>query len=668
MSSGRISSRSDAANEMPQGPVSAASDGSACAAVNPRSHHHHDHDHEHGFSWTEGARIAIVALAAIAVWLHVWEPLSSISVLGAAGLLIGGWPIYREAFENLLARRMTMELSMSIAILAAAAIAQFFTALVITLFVLIAEVLEGLTVSRGRRAIHDLLEFLPRAIAVRRAGTVTEVDADALQPGEAVLVNPGGRIPVDGTVIAGHSFVDESRITGESLPVEKLSGAAVFAGSINQSGALEIRAERIGRDTSYGKIIEAVEQAERSRAPVQRLADRLAGYLVYFALAAAAFTYLLTRDLRSTISVIIVAGACGIAAGTPLAILGAIGRAARGGAIIKGGLYLEQLGRVDTVVLDKTGTLTFGQPEVRAVHPADGIDAQELIDVAAAAEMRSEHPLGKTIVAYAQAMGRTIGEPERFAYQPGRGIDAALGAERVLVGNLAWLSAQDVAVAPQAVARASRGAAQVYVARNGQFLGAIEIADRVRPEARRAVDQIRALGARIVLLTGDAQAVADALADQLGIGEVAAELMPEDKRRYIQALTGEGRIVAMIGDGVNDAPALVAAQVGVAMGSGTDVARESADVVLLGNDLVKFAETLAIARRTRRIIWANFIGTLGVDIVGIALAGFGLLNPLLAAFIHVASELTFIGNSARLVPPRQSAARSLESTVAVQGR
>jgi Cd2+/Zn2+-exporting ATPase/Cu+-exporting ATPase len=206
------------------------------------------------------------------------------------------------------------------------------------------------------------------------------------------------------------------------------------------------------------------------------------------------------------------------------------------------------------------------------------------------------------------------------------------------------------------VRRAQRGTSQVYVARSGQFLGGIEIADRVRPEARRAVDQIRALGARIVLLTGDAQAVADAVADQLGIGEVAAELMPEDKRRYVQGLTGEGRIVAMIGDGVNDAPALVAAQVGVAMGSGTDVARESADVVLLGNDLVKFAETLAIARRTRRIIWANFIGTLGVDTVGIALAGFGLLNPLLAAFIHVASELTFIGNSARLVPARHSGA------------
>ena len=330
-------------------------------------HHHHDdhdgHDHDHAFEWPEMLRIALVAVAAACVGWHVWEPFAAISVIGVIGLGVGGWPIFKEALENLLARRMTMELSMSIAIIAAAAIAEFFTALVITLFVLIAEVLEGMTVSRGRRAIRDLLDFLPRAVSVRRSGAVAEVDADTLTVGDAVLVNPGGRIPVDGTVIAGHSFVDQARITGESLPLEKTAGAAVFAGSINQSGALEIRAERIGRDTSYGKIIEAVEQAERSRAPVQRLADRLAGYLVYFALGAAVLTYLLTRDIRSTISVVIVAGACGIAAGTPLAILGAIGRAARAGAIIKGGLFLEQLGRVDTVVLDKTGTLTYGRPE-----------------------------------------------------------------------------------------------------------------------------------------------------------------------------------------------------------------------------------------------------------------------------------------------------------------
>ncbi len=610
------------------------------------------HEHEHALAWSEAARIALVALAAVAVWFGVWEPLRSVSVIGVVGLAIGGWPIFTEALENLLARRMTMELSMSIAIVAAAAISQFFTALLITLFVLAAEVLEGMTVSRGRREIRDLLEFLPRAVSVRRADGVREVEADELCPGDAVLVNPGGRIPVDGTVIAGHSFVDQSRITGESLPVEKTCGAGVFAGSINQSGALEIRAERLGRDTSYGKIIEAVEQAERSRAPVQRLADRLAGYLVYFALGAALLTYLLTHDIRSTISVIIVAGACGIAAGTPLAILGAIGRAARGGAIVKGGLHLEQLGRVDTVVLDKTGTLTFGQPAIRALHPIEGVEQMALLDAAAAAEVRSEHPLGKTIVQHARTSGRTIIEPERFGYRPGRGIDARVAGERVLVGNLALMQDEGVAV-PATLASAHRGSSEVYVARGGALLGAVEIADRVRPEARSAIAAIHAMGVRTVLLTGDTREAAESVAAQLGIAEVAADLLPQEKRTCVRRLRDAHRIVAMVGDGINDAPALIEAQVGVAMGSGTDVARESAGVVLLGNDLTKFADTLAIARRTRRIIWVNFAGTIAVDTLGIALAAAGLLNPLLAAFIHVASELTFILNSARLLPGRR---------------
>lgn len=404
------------------------------------------HEHEHAFKWAEMVRIVLVALAAAAVWFRLWEPVSAISLVGVAGLLIGGWPIFKEAVENLIAKRMTMELSMSIAIVAAAAISEFFTALVITLFVLVAEVLEGMTVLRGRRAIRDLLDFLPRAVSIRRAGNVSEVDVDRLAVGDAVLVNPGGRIPVDGTVIAGHSFVDQARITGESMPLEKTVGTPVFAGSINQSGALEIRAERIGRDTSYGKIIEAVEQAERSRAPVQRLADRLAGYLVYLALAAAALTYLLTRDIRATISVVIVAGACGIAAGTPLAILGAIGRAARAGAIVKGGLFLEQLGQVNTVVLDKTGTLTYGQPEVRTLIPVAGVDRTVLLDAAASAELRSEHPLGKTIVAYARAQERSPKEPQRFGYTPGHGIDATVDGELVLVGNQALMRDHGIAV------------------------------------------------------------------------------------------------------------------------------------------------------------------------------------------------------------------------------
>jgi Cd2+/Zn2+-exporting ATPase/Cu+-exporting ATPase len=562
---------------------------------------------------------------------------------------VGGWPIFKEALENLVAKRMTMELSMSIAIIAAAAIAEFSTALVITLFVLVAEVLEGLTVSRGRRAIHELLDFLPHAVAVRRDGTIAEVAATSLRVGDAVLVNPGGRIPVDGAVIAGHSFVDQARITGESLPVEKTAGATVFAGSINQSGALEIRAERLGRDTSYGKIIEAVEQAERSRAPVQRLADRLAGYLVYFALAAALLTYILTRDIRSTISVVIVAGACGIAAGTPLAILGAIGRAARAGAIVKGGLFLEQLGRVDTVVLDKTGTLTYGEPEIRAFVLAEARTEQELLDAAAAAELRSEHPLGKAIVAHARAHGRALAEPERFGYTPGRGIDAVISGARVLVGNQSLLNEHGITIPADLLGKHPARSA-VFVARNDSLLGAVVIADRVRPEAAQAVRAVQALGLKTVLLTGDAAVVAHAVARELGIAEVAADLLPGDKLLRIKQLVAQGRTVAMVGDGINDAPALVEAHVGVAMGSGTDVARESADVVLLGNDLVKFAETLRIARRTRRIIWANFAGTIGVDTVGILLAAFGLLNPLMAAFIHVASELAFILNSARLLP------------------
>src|SRR6266849_805038 len=341
-----------------------------------------EHESGHVLGGIEAARIILVALAATAVWFRVWEPFPRVSLIGVLGVLIGGWPIFEEAAKNVAARRMTMELSMSIAIVAAAAISQYFTALIITLFVLIAEVLEKMTVSRGRRAIRDLMDFLPRTVTVRGSSGIRETSTAEIRIGDSVLVNPGGLVPVDGTVTSGHSFVDQARITGESMPVEKLPSSVVYAGTINQSGALEIRVERIGRDTSYGKIIEAVEHAERSRAPVQQLADRLAGYLVYFALAAALVTFIVTRDARSTISVIIVAGACGIAAGTPLAILGAIGRSARQGAIIKGGLYLETLGRVDTVVLDKTGTLHFGRTEVQAVVPATGVAEIEILEVA----------------------------------------------------------------------------------------------------------------------------------------------------------------------------------------------------------------------------------------------------------------------------------------------
>ena len=334
-----------------------------------RPHEDNVHDQAPFEPWAI-ARMAVALLGAAVLWFRLHEPLAPASVIGIATLAFAGWPMFKEAFENLLARRMTMELSMSIAILAAAAISEFFTAVVVMLFVLVAEELEHLTVARGRLAIKDLIDFVPRQARVRRNGDILTVPVDSIVPGDTALVSPGEKVPVDGTVVSGHSYVDQSRITGESMPAEKTEGASVYAGSINQMGALEIRVERIGRDTSYGRIVEAVEQAEQTRAPVQRLADQLAGYLVYFAVGAAILTYALTRDVRDTISVVIVAGACGIAAGTPLAILGGIGRAARLGSIIKGGVHLETLGRVDTVELDKTGTLTVGEPAVQAISPA----------------------------------------------------------------------------------------------------------------------------------------------------------------------------------------------------------------------------------------------------------------------------------------------------------
>ena len=597
---------------------------------------------------TKLGRVALVALGAALVWFRVWEPFPHLSVIGLAVTFVGGWPIFREALENLVERRMTMELSMTIALVAALAIGEFFTALVITLFVLVAEILEGMTVERGRHAIQELLEYLPRTAAVRRGGQVVDLPLDQVRPGDLVLVNPGAKLPVDGTVVAGHSFVDQATITGESMPVSKTAGAGVFAGTINQSGALEVRAERLGRDTSFGKIIEAVERAERSRAPVQRLADRLAGYLVYFAIAAAAVTFAVTRDARSTISVIIVAGACGIAAGTPLAILGAIGRAARQGAIVKGGLYLETLAGIDTVALDKTGTLTFGAPEVREVHPVAGVAPASVIEAAAIAERRSEHPLGKAILTRADALGLSVLEPEQFDYVPGRGVVARTDGDEVVVGNRALF--RERGIDAHGAAANGDGSSEVLVARGGRLLGAIHIADMLRPEAKAAVAELRAMRLRTVLLTGDQRGVAQAVARELGVDEMVAELLPEAKLEYVKRMVEQGRTVAMVGDGVNDAPALMAASVGVAMGSGTDVARESANVVLLGNDLSKFVQTVRLARRMRGIIMQNFVGTLVVDGVGMALAAVGLLNPLLAAFIHVASELTFILNSTRLLP------------------
>jgi Cu+-exporting ATPase len=363
-------------------------------------------------------------------------------------------------------------------------------------------------------------------------------------------------------------------------------------------------------------------------------------------LSAAFITFVVTHDSRATISVIIVAGACGVAAGTPLAILGAVGRAARRGVIVKGGLCLERLSSVDTVVLDKTGTLTYGDTEVRAIVPEPGVSEEGLLSVAASAERFSEHPLGRAIVRKAAAREVPLLESEDIHYLPGKGIHCWVGHLPTLVGSRDFIARLGIDV----LGGQSSSCAEVFVAQGSRLLGKIQISDSVRRSAGPAVRSLQQMNIRVLLMTGDSVPIARAVAQELGVNDFVAGLLPQGKLERVRELQAAGHKVAMVGDGINDAPALVESNVGVAMGSGTDIARESGGIILIGNDLAKFSEVVDIAKRCRRVILTNFIGTIAVDVVGIVLAMCGVLNPIAAALIHVCSETAFILNSARLLP------------------
>jgi len=586
-----------------------------------------------------GVGVAVLGAVGLA-----WPALAAVAL---AGLLVGCWPILVEAWEDVRHRQMSMELSMLIAIVAAAAIGAWITALVITVFVLGAEILEDLSLDRGRDALTDLMGFLPATVQIRDGAQLRSAPLSSVVPDQVVVVSPGGRVPVDGTVVVGQSSLDQSRITGESMPVDVEPGSAVYAGSVNQFGALEIRAQRVGAESSYGQIVETVRAAQDSQAPAQRWADRFASWLVYLALTGAGLTFVITRDLRAAISVVVVAGACGIAAGTPLAALAAIGRSARAGAFIKAGTYLERLSCIDTVVFDKTGTLTTGALRVTEVRPAPGLSAEKLIAAAAGAEWYSEHPIGRAIRDHAAAKQIHSPQPASFNYQPGYGLTARIGDEEVRVGNTRLI--------PQAATESSSldQAGIVRVAIGDRYAGSVLLTDTVRDSARQCVTDLKRLGLRMVMITGDGTASAHAVAEHVGISEVQAELLPVDKVSSIRSLRAAGHRLAMVGDGVNDAPALTEAHVGIAMGTGTDIARETADVVLITADLAHLTQTIHIARRARRIVLTNFIGTIAVDLIGMALAATGVIGPVLAAVIHVGSESAFILNSARLIPGRR---------------
>ena len=635
--------------------------------------------------WADVVRIAVVGVAALGAWIAgtTGTPGWAVGAAGAVVLAVGCWPLLVEAAGDLRERRMSMELSMLLAIVAAAAIGEWVTALAVTVFALCAEVLEELSMDRGRDALTDLMSFLPQTARVvgapettesaesaeaaeaSQSPGVTEVPLDEVRPGQVIALSPGGRVPVDGVVRTGRADVDQSRITGEALPVQVGPGDRVPAGSITR-GALELEVERVGEESSYGRIVAAVRHAQSSRAPVQRLADRLAARIVYLALAAALVTFLVTRDVRATISVIIVAGACGVAAGTPLAVLAAIARAARCGAFVKDGTHLEQLSAVDTVVVDKTGTLTVGEPRVVSVLPTEvAAGEDEVLALAAAAEWNSEHPIGRAIYAEAAMRDLTVPMPGDVAYSPGAGVSAHVEGRQITVGRCRGQKNQperdasdcddEAALSTESDPEAPSATSVVEVRADGQLLGTIALADRLRQGAAAAVRDLGDMGLEVLMLTGDSAASARHVAGLLGLAEeqVRADLLPTDKEEVVDSLRRAGKRVAMVGDGVNDAPALGAADVGIAMGTGTDVAREAGDVVLVGSAPADLVETVRVARRARRIIMVNFVGTVVVDVVGMIAAGLGLLGPVAAALVHVVSESAFILNSARLVPHRR---------------
>ena len=629
--------------------------------------------------WADVVRIAVVGLAALGAWIAgaAGTPGWAVGAVGAVVLAVGCWPLLVEAAEDLRERRMSMELSMLLAIVAAAVIGEWVTALAVTVFALCAEVLEELSMDRGRDALTDLMSFLPQTARVvgapeaaesaesSQSSGVTEVPLDEVRPGQVIALSPGGRVPVDGVVRTGRADVDQSRITGEALPVQVGPGDRVPAGSITR-GALELEVERVGEESSYGRIVAAVRHAQSSRAPVQRLADRLAARIVYLALAAALVTFLVTRDVRATISVIIVAGACGVAAGTPLAVLAAIARAARCGAFVKDGTHLEQLSAVDTVVMDKTGTLTVGEPRVVSVRPTEAVAGEdEVLALAAAAEWNSEHPIGRAIYNEAAVRDLTVPVPGDVAYSPGAGVSAHVEGRRITVGRCRGQESRaerdtpgcedEAALSAESDPEAPSATSVVEVRADEQLLGTIALADRLRQGAATAVRDLGDMGLEVLMLTGDSAASARHVAGLLGLTEeqVRADLLPTDKEEVIDSLRRAGKRVAMVGDGVNDAPALGAADVGIAMGTGTDVAREAGDVVLVGSAPADLVETVRVARRARRIIMVNFVGTVVVDVVGMVAAGLGLLGPVAAALVHVVSESAFILNSARLVPRRR---------------
>ena len=609
---------------------------------------------------------ALIAASFLGRWLATGGVLSDILMVAAA--VVAGTPILLKAWRALIVKVVGIDLLVSVAAIGAVVIGEYWEAAAVTFLFAIGHALEAATLDRTRSALAELVAVAPDTAVVLRGGVQEEVPAGAVQVGETVLVKNGAKVPVDGEVIAGTGALDEASITGESLPVAKSTGDKVFAGTIATGGFLQVRATGVGADTTLARIIHRVEEAQDAKAPTQRFMDRFAAWYTPAIIVLAAGVGLLTRDVRLALTLLVIACPGALVISIPVSVVAGIGRAARDGLLVKGGEYLERTARIDAVALDKTGTLTRGRPRVTRVVPLlPEASEADVLRWAARAEAGSEHPLAAPVLEAAAEQGvGGRGLPEHTEPVPGQGIRAVYDGHEVLVGNPALLAELPQEATNDGLVEAHRiasaGETPMLVAVDGRVIGAIGVADELRRDAVDMVNALHAAGVkRVAMLTGDAPAVANAVAAQTGIDEVSAGLLPEDKLTAVRRLQEAGHTVAMVGDGVNDAPALAVADIGVAMGAaGSAVALETADIALMGDDLLKLPHAIALAKRTVSNMRQNIAVALGTVALLVAGVLFGGVTMSVGMLVHEASVLLVIVNAMRLlrrVPGSSGAAR-----------
>jgi len=532
------------------------------------------------------------------------------------------------------------------------------SAIIITL-ILLGKLFEALSKGKTSEAIRKLVGLKPKTARVNREGKEMEIPIEEVLQGDLVILRPGERVPVDGLVVKGVSTVDESMITGESLPVDKSQGSEVIGATINKNGALVFKATKVGKDMVISQIIKIVEEAQASKAPIQRLADKVAGIFVPSVLGVAVVTFLVWFFLIgnpgmgfiSAVAVLVIACPCALGLATPTAIMVGTGKGAENGILIKSGESLERAHRLDVIVLDKTGTITKGEPGVTDIIPLNGTGGKDLLGMAAALESKSEHPLGTAVVQAVKDSGKSPEEPDEFQAVPGKGVFGRVGNLAVAVGTRQFLKDSGIETAAgeeTAEKLETAGKTALFVGADGELAGIIGVADRVKESSREAVEKLKSMGLTVHMLTGDNRRTAEAIAREVGIDHVMAEVLPQNKAEMIQGLKKEGHTVAMVGDGINDSPALVTADIGIAIGTGTDIAIESSDITLMKGDLLTIPVALKLSKRTMKKIRQNLFWAFFYNVIGIPIAALGLLNPIIAGAAMAFSSVSVVSNSLSL--------------------